>query len=469
MELSSFTDEITPKDPTSLATFESLSNYAGMMAAVFMPFCYDWKGRKFGFLIGNIIAFIGSAISVFGSLNPTNDTAANVYYFGRFIAVLGIDISAGCSWMYANELAHPAHRAYFGGLFGIAWSIGSFIDSLIWRFPTIMQMVFSVLIIITLPFIPESPRTLVSKGREEEAEKVVREWVGCSIASEQFVQEQMAELRESLAGGPKNESIFEVYNMSPLWSTKNASRRIFIMIITNAVINLLNVGTTGGIFATLIYEQIGLGSDRQKTAINLGNTFLSIIVGCIASLYMDIWGRRRTYMIGYGISFVLGFIGAIAMEGFRDTSLSGYSYLYIFSVFLGTIYSTPLSCVKLLFEAELMAYSYRAKGKALSDFTLKPSNVILTYMQSAVYSAIDTRSFWVAQGYVLIFWGLHWFIMPETRGRTLEEVDEIFDHPSPMYTEWFHKNSGEVNYVKHSLNLLKEKEIESGDPLPVKA
>ncbi|KAJ3196713.1 hypothetical protein HDU82_001683 [Entophlyctis luteolus] len=390
--LTSFTDDIVPKNALDLATFDSLTNYAGMMAAVFMPVCYDWKGRKFGFLVGNLIALIGSAISVFGSLDTTSDNTATLYYAGRFFAVLGIDLAAGCSWM----------------------------------------------------------------GKDSEAEEVVRKWVGCNNSSEEFVQEQMAELKETLEGAPKNETILETYNMSLLWSTKNAARRTFIFIATNAVLNLFNVGATGGIFSTLIYAQIGLGQDRQKTAVNLGNSFLAVIVGFYASSQLDVWGRRRTYLIGYGISFVLGFLGAIAMEGFRGTGEAGFSYLYIFSVFLGTVYSTPLGCVKLLFESELLAYSYRAKGKALSDFTLKPSNVVLTYIQSAVYTAIDTRSFWVAQGYIALFWIVHWFIMPETKNRTLEEVDELFDYPSPFYTQWFHRNSGEVSYVQHSLDLLKE-------------
>ncbi|KAJ3120634.1 hypothetical protein HK100_012709 [Physocladia obscura] len=474
--LSSFTDDITPKvNPLALATFDSLTNYAGMMAAVFMPFSYDWKGRKFGFAIGNVFAFIGSCISVFGTLNLSQDVTT-IYYLGRFIAVLGIDIAAGCAYMYAAEVSHPAHRAFFTGLFGMGWSIGNFINNLIiflvtfmdysswqWRIPTIMQAVFSVIILAALPFIPESPRTLVSKGRFEEAEKVIRDWTGTS--SEEFVKAQMVELRESFKDAAKSDTILETYNMRPLWATTNSQRRIFLLIFTNSIINMLNLGATSGVFGTLIYDAIGLGSDRQKTALNLGNNAFACIASFFMSMYIEQWGRRRTYIIAYTISFFLGFLGAIAMEGYRDTSGIGYSYLYIASIFIGTLYSAPIGPVQVIFQTELLSYNFRAKGKALNDFVNKPANVALTYFQSFVYSAIDTRSFWVAQGYTLLFLGWNWFTMPETKGRTLEEVDDIFDHPSPMYTEWINRKSGQTNYVKYSLEVLKSKAEGNSDAL----
>ncbi|KAJ3114776.1 hypothetical protein HK100_001556 [Physocladia obscura] len=473
--LSAFTTDITAKNAVSLATFDSLTNYSGMMAAVFMPFAYDWKGRKFGFMIGNIIAFIGSAISVFGTLDVSASNVTAMYYTGRFIAVLGISLSAGCSWMYASEIAHPAHRAFFGGLFGICWSVGNLINNIIifgmtymeysswqWRIPTLMQAVFSLVCIVLIPFIPESPRTLMSKGKTDEAEKVVREWVGCNVGSDKFVRDQMEELRIKFENAPKNETILETYNMKPLWATANAQRRVFFFILTNAILNLFNVGATGGVFVTLIYDDVGLGQDRQKTAISLANTVFGIICGYVASTYLDTFGRRKMYLLAYGISFFLGFITAGALEGYRDSGgVKGYSYVWVAMIFVGTLYSSPMGPVKLLFESELLAYSYRAKGKALNDFTGKPSSVILTYIQSAVYTAIDTRSYWVAQGYIALFFVLHWFIMPETKNRTLEEVDEIFDHPSPFYTEWFNRKSGETNYVKYSLDLLKAKDEEA--------
>ncbi|KAI8800461.1 general substrate transporter [Cladochytrium replicatum] len=469
--LASFTDELVKKEAVALATWDSLTNWAGFIAAAFMPFAYDWRGRKFGFAFGNIVALIGSAISVFGSLDVQSGHAPTTYAVGRVIAVFGIDVAAGCSWMYAAEIAHPAHRAFFGGLFGISWNIGYIINNALifgmsfmpysswqWRIPTIMQMVFSVGILAMLPFAPESPRTLVSKGKTAEAEEIVRKWVGCGTSSDRFVADQMEELEESLKSSPKTDKIWEVYNMKPLWASKNSGRRVFLFILTNAIITLLNWGATGGALGTLIYDAIGLSDSKQKTAINFANSIFSCVLGYITCMYLEVWGRRRTYLICYSISFVLGFLGATAMQGYNDSKNFSYAILYIVMVFVGTIYSAPMGPVKLLFESELLHYDYRAKGKALNDFTLKPTNVIVGYIQAALWNAIGVGSFWTAQGYTLIFLILHWFVMPETKNRTLEEVDEIFDHPSPFYTEWFNRNSGETNYVKHSLELLRKRQ-----------
>ncbi|KAJ1545347.1 hypothetical protein HK096_006503, partial [Nowakowskiella sp. JEL0078] len=58
---------------------------------------------------------------------------------------------------------------------------------------------------------------------------------------------------------------------------------------------------------------------------------------------------------------------------------------------IAQIYNAPIGPVKAVFESELLAYDYRAKGKALGDFTGKPANVIMNYIQGAVFLAVSYR------------------------------------------------------------------------------
>ncbi|KAJ1555286.1 hypothetical protein HK096_005098 [Nowakowskiella sp. JEL0078] len=468
--LPSFTDEITGVDPIQLATFQSLTDFAGMIAAIFMPFFYDFRGRKFAFFWGSIITIIFAVVSVVGTVFADKSAHVAWYYVGRFFTVLGIDLTAGCTWMYASEISHPAHRAFFGGLFGLAWGIGNLINNLVifgmaftpknswqWRIPTLLQAVFSVALLAMLPFLPESPRTLISKGKRDEAKKVVKEWVGCNVADDKFVEDQMAELDEAFANSVSTKSLFDVYNMKPLWATANSRRRVFYFILTNAGFTLLNWGASGGVFETLIYNLVGLGDPKVKTGINTATQVISLVSSYIACMYIEKWGRRRTYLVSYALSFVLGFFGVAAMEGFAATSSQTYAGLFIFSIFIGQIYASAIGPVKLLFESELLAYDYRAKGKALNDFTGKPANIVMNYIQGAVFAAVSFRSFWIAQGYNLFLLVVYYFIMPETKGRTLEEVDEVFDYPSPFHT--LIKPQDGPNYVKHSLEVLKSADL----------
>ncbi|KAJ1556913.1 hypothetical protein HK096_010158, partial [Nowakowskiella sp. JEL0078] len=344
--LKSFQRDIVGTNPIELATFQSLTEFSGMAASVLMPFWYDYRGRKFAFLWGSVLTVVSCVGGTIGIIVGDPSTHVAWYYSSRFLTVIGINLTAGCTVMYASEISHPAHRAFFGGLFGLAWSIGNLINNLVifgmafapddswqWRIPTLLQAVFSMVILVLIPLMPESPRTLISKGKRAEAEKIVKEWVGCNVSDQKFVDDQMAELDIAFANSAPSDKVWQNYNFKPLWATANSRRRVFYAILTNAGITLLNWGATGGVFETLIYELVGLSDPKVKTGINTATSLLSIVSAYIACMYIEKWGRRRTYLVSYGLSFVLGFFGPIAMEGFAATRGSGYAGLFIFSIF----------------------------------------------------------------------------------------------------------------------------------------
>jgi MFS family permease len=81
-----------------------------------------------------------------------------------------------------NELAHPRQRPFIGAAYNVIWYIGSIVAAWLcyglslhisssweWRAPSIVQIVPSAFIISVVFFFPESPRWLISRGREDEA------------------------------------------------------------------------------------------------------------------------------------------------------------------------------------------------------------------------------------------------------------------------------------------------------------
>ncbi|KAJ3123674.1 hypothetical protein HK098_001706 [Nowakowskiella sp. JEL0407] len=467
--LSSFTRDIVSKDPVALATFQSLTDFSGMIAAIFMPLMYDFRGRKFAFYWGSIISTISIIVSTIGTVFGSQEDRIYFYYIGRFITIIAIDVSAGCSFMYAAEISHPAHRAFFGGLFGLAWGLGSIINNLVifmiafapddawqWRIPTLLQAVFSIALLIMTPFLPESPRTLFAKGDRAGAEKIIREWVGCNISDESFVANVMEELDEALKHCAPSSRVLDVYNMKPLWATANARRRVFLLLIKNAGLTLLSWGISGGVFETLIFEVIGLNDPKVKAGLTFGGAMVNMIWSFTVCGYLERWGRRRTVLVAYAASCVSFLLYPIAMEGYHATKGTAFVALFIANIFLYQICNSPMGPAHSVFESELLAYDYRAKGKALNDFTLKPANIAASYIQASFYKLIDFRSFWLAASFLFFVTIFYYVMMPETKGRTLEEVDEIFDHPSPIHT-LFMRNDG-PNYVQHSLMVLKIKQ-----------
>ncbi|KAJ1560972.1 hypothetical protein HK096_006488, partial [Nowakowskiella sp. JEL0078] len=468
--LNSFTRDIVGIDPIQLATFQAVTDFSGMIAALFMPFMYDLRGRKFAFRYGSLLGIVASYIGIAGTFIGSPRSRVAMYFCGRFFTSLGLSLAAGCSYMYASEVSHPAHRAFFGGVCGICYPIGNLLCNVVvftmaytpdtswqWRIPTLISTIFPLILVCTVPFIPESPRTLIAKGRREKAAYVMKKWVLCNIAEKAYVDFQVAELDDAFKNAAPSAKIVDVYNMSPLWKTANSRRRVFYLIISNAGFLLLNWGPAAiGVFETLIFELIGLTDPKTKVGINMATSFLSIVCSYIVCSFLEAWGRRRTMLGSYSLLFIFGFIGIIAMEGFFATGSLFYVRLFVFSIFFNQVYTSPIGPAKALFESELLAYDYRAKGKALNDLTGKPANIIASFMQGYIFKKLTYHSFWVAQVYNLFLLGVFYFMMPETKGRTLEEVDEIFDHPSPYHT-LFNPEDG-PNFVQYSLQSLRATE-----------
>jgi MFS family permease len=127
--------------------------------------------------------FIGSLIIVIGTCIQSSCRSLAQFMAGRFILGFGCAITSAAGPAYVSEMAHPAYRGVMTGIFNCFWFIGgipgTFIPArtriefprsdLSWRIPLWCQMIYSGLVVLGAPFLPESPRWLVAHGRDEEA------------------------------------------------------------------------------------------------------------------------------------------------------------------------------------------------------------------------------------------------------------------------------------------------------------
>ena len=164
------------------------------------PYLSDYFGRRSGVLLGATIMcgatalqtasqtvgmFIG-ARSVFSSpYTPLDDacqfthTSLHVYY--RFMIGFGLTFAANAAPMLVSEISYPLYRAPLTSLYNALWYSGSIIaawatygtfkinSSWAWRIPSLLQGLPSAIQLILVWFAPESPRFLISKGRDVQA------------------------------------------------------------------------------------------------------------------------------------------------------------------------------------------------------------------------------------------------------------------------------------------------------------
>ncbi|KAK5203370.1 hypothetical protein LTR99_003520 [Exophiala xenobiotica] len=164
---------------TATTGLNNAATWIGGMLACFVlqPIC-DLKGRKVGIFIAACICLIGTIIQ---------SAAHNIATFviGRMFIGFGSNLASGAAPTLISEILPPTSRGSVLGFFFSCFYVGSLLSAGInyrvveidttwaWRIPSIIQSLPSLLALCCLPFVPESPRWLLSRGRREEAAEVL--------------------------------------------------------------------------------------------------------------------------------------------------------------------------------------------------------------------------------------------------------------------------------------------------------
>ena len=191
----------------------------------------DRYGRKAGMYIGSCFTLIGTIIqtSAFGYAQ---------FMVGRCLLGVGISFTCIAGPSMVAELAHPRQRGTVLGFFNTFWYVGAIVaawgsfgsghmsSSWSWRIPSLIQGVAPCFLIAMLPFMPESPRWLLAKGRAEEARQVLAEYHANGHLDDELVLYEIEEINTALA----IESQYAEVGWSVLWNTPANRKKMGVTI-----------------------------------------------------------------------------------------------------------------------------------------------------------------------------------------------------------------------------------------------
>ncbi len=333
----------------------------------------------------------------------------------RFIGGLAVGASSVVGPMYISEIAPARIRGRLAGSFQLMIVTGIFVAYLTnflfvdfgdtgWRWMLGIMVIPAALFAILLRFIPESPRWLVLNNRDEEAKAVFAKTGEPDTAGLIHEEHQLSQ------HGTK-ESLFNGKYTKPI---------LYAVIL--AMFNQLSGINAILYYAPRIFEMAGFSKADaylQPVYIGAANLFFTLL----AMTVIDKFGRKTLLLIG--CVGLIAFLGLTA-HAFSPGGTMGKNVLFYLLGYIA-FFAFSQGAVIWVFISEIFPNSVRSQGGSLGSFTHWIMAAIISWTFPVIVEGSPNGGF-----YSFVFYALMmllalifiWRVMPETKGRTLEQIQK---------------------------------------------
>jgi sugar porter (SP) family MFS transporter len=358
----------------------------------------------------------------------------------RVILGIGVGLEGGTVPVYVAETVERRMRGNLVSLYQFNIALGEVLGYVVaaiflhvkgnWRYILGSSLVFSTIMFCGMLYLPESPRFLMHKGKTLEAYKVWKRIRGVeSLESKEefFLMKVSVEEEEAAVEAGASNKRFPWVDFFTVPRCRRAVVYANIMIL---------LGQLTGVNAIMYYmsilmNQIGFDPERANYMSLVGGG--ALLIGTIPAIFlMETCGRRF-----WAILMLPGFFIGLVLIGISyhiplDTNLAGAEGCYLTGLILYMGFFGSYACLTWVIPSEVYPTYLRSYGMTTSDALLFLASFIVTYNFSAMQDAMTrtglTLGFYggiavIGEVYQIIF-------MPETKDKTLEEIDLIFSRPT---------------------------------------
>lgn len=395
---------------SEFAIFGSILTIGAMIGAVTSGHLADFLGRK-------MTMRISATICIFGWLSIHLAKSAIMLYFGRIL----LGFSTGVlSYVVPVFIAEIAPKNLRGGLAtsnqllicsgsSATYIIGALVA---WRNLVLVGLVPCVLLLAGLLFIPESPRWLANVGREKEFHTALQKLRG----EDADISEEAIEIKEYI------ESLrsFPNARLQDLFMSKN----IYAVIVGVGLMVFQQLGGINGVgfYASYIFSSAGFSGKLGTILIGI----IQIPITLFGAILMDRSGRRVLLMVSAFGTFVGCFLTGVSFylkaqglypEWVPTLALSGIL------VYIGT-FSIGMGPVPWVVMSEIFSINMKATGGSLVTFVCWLGSFAISYSFSFLMDWSSAGTFFMFSAASLITILFVAKLVPETKGRTLEEIQD---------------------------------------------
>ncbi|KAK9428329.1 general substrate transporter [Lipomyces doorenjongii] len=411
----------------------------------------DWLSRKVSIQLATILWCIGSSLQA-------ASTGVPMLIIGRIISGVCIGLTSALVPIYQSEIAPRKIRGRAVSLQYFAIGLGTVIQyfiqygcsfihtNAVFRLPWAIQTVPAIFLFIGLFWLPPSPRWLASKDRWDKALQVLAflRTPNCDI-NHPLVLAEYKEIEEQIRLEREN----ELNSYSELF-TRKMRRRLFLGMATQGLAQL------SGVIQLLYYIVYVLRAanlnphnpNPTRTLFAAALMYIIFTVGTIPTiLWTDQWGRRSSLLIGsLSVALWMYLIGGLMARFGQPNPVPNQPSTWVIIAHPAASRTIQASCylaaasfamswgpVEWIYPSEIFPLRIRVTAVSLSTATHWATTFVLALAMPPLLRSIQWRvyiifgSFNIGAFIYVLFW------VPETKQRTLEEMDEVFEYGEPVW------------------------------------
>ncbi|KAI0805963.1 general substrate transporter [Irpex lacteus] len=417
----------------------------------------DRIGRKRSIQLGCLIALWGCAMQA-----GANNFACML--IGRIVAGVAIGLLSMTVPLYNTEISPPKIRGFVVGLAQQMIGIGFIVANWVgygcqyidgnsgWRLALGLQLIPAFLLLVGIQFLPFSPRWLLEQNRDDEARAVVYRLHGSKSAeSKQEAEQEFLEMRDVI----KAEASERSRSISDLWASRPMIKRTLVAVGVQVMgqftgINVINY------FGPSMYKALGLSDGQSLLVQGIYGAVGPIANFFFITLVLDFIGRKKPLMFGAGgITILYSILTAIVASyppevngqpnPHKDAQRAGIAMIFMTSV----MFSLSFGPVSWVLASEVFPTKTRSMGTAVATCANWLFNILFSQVSNLAIENVSWKYYILficlnAIDFVVIF-----LFFPETKGKSLEEMAQVFGDEVDVNAVQDHGGSEMIDEGKH--------------------
>ena len=444
-----------------LGIFNGTQGLGSVASQFFLWWLVEKIGRKLTIITGAIIIIVGVFLQSFAN-------GLVRFACARAVIGLGLSFEYTAAPMLVTELAHPTHRAQLSTLLNTLYYFGATLAAWItlgtlqiqsnwsWHSVSLVQMFPSLTSISLTWFVPESPRWLVSKGKNEQAFQILLDKHCGGDRNDPLASFEFQEIQSTLT--------FEKEHSTGSWldlvRTKDNRHRTWV-VLTCAFASQASGTTLTGYYLAVVLRGVGVTNPQHQSIINGCLTMWNMGWAFWGASVIDKFGRRPMMLTSLFGMLLLGFLpwticnGLYVVDGDLRAGYAVLAFNFIFTAFYSSVWNGILTgytveCkptdltrkppCSIVTDLSLgMSYDVRPKLICTQNLVVQATITGFNYLNPVALNQISWKYYVVICVIIVLGIVLVYFTYPETSKITLEEVSIVFDGKHAVHNDLLEK------------------------------